>query len=234
MGPAGQSVIGFSLAVGNPNCPFGGSEFQVAGGGVSFACNGTPGATGATGPQGTTGAQGPAGPAGAVGSTGPQGPQGPQGLQGPPGTTFPASAFKAVRPISAGVLAKATGDGTSVNVVLSEVDFDLGSEYSSATGIFTPKHDGVYMLTCSVGVKNANKTMTSTLRLNSGAGGDLAANIRDVAVTGTASNENFTVTSVEKLTSGQTVQCIIALSGGSKIVDIQTEPITFFSASRVQ
>jgi hypothetical protein len=60
-GPAGDSVTGMSLAPGDPNCPFGGSQFTSGGGVTTYACNGADGAPGAQGPIGLTGPQGPAG-----------------------------------------------------------------------------------------------------------------------------------------------------------------------------
>jgi hypothetical protein len=69
-GPAGQSVVGASLNVSDPNCPFGGSEFITASG-VTYACNGAPGANGAAGPQGAPGATGPFGPQGVPGPASP-------------------------------------------------------------------------------------------------------------------------------------------------------------------
>jgi len=58
VGAAGDSVIGISLGIGDPDCPFGGSQFTAMGV-KSLACNGAPGVTGGQGPQGI---QGPAGP----------------------------------------------------------------------------------------------------------------------------------------------------------------------------
>jgi len=57
------SVIGASLAVGDANCPAGGSKLTSASG-DTFVCNG---AAGTQGPAGTTGATGPQGPQGAAG-----------------------------------------------------------------------------------------------------------------------------------------------------------------------
>jgi hypothetical protein len=57
-GTAGDSVVGVSLGLGDPDCPFGGSQFTALGV-KTLACNGAPGVQGAPGPQG---AQGPAGP----------------------------------------------------------------------------------------------------------------------------------------------------------------------------
>jgi hypothetical protein len=54
MGPAGDSVIGTSLPVGDPICPDGGAMFEVNGI-FSYACNGAPGAAGTNGESGTTG-----------------------------------------------------------------------------------------------------------------------------------------------------------------------------------
>jgi hypothetical protein len=78
-GDDGLSVIGSTLGIGDPDCPFGGSMF-VSGGTTTFACNGEDGldgAAGAIGPQGDTGAIGPQGDTGAIG------PQGDTGATGP-------------------------------------------------------------------------------------------------------------------------------------------------------
>ncbi len=81
-GDPGDSVVGVSLNVSDPNCPFGGAKFTV-GTQVSYACNG---ATGLKGDQGSQGA------AGAVGAQGAQGPIGPQGTAGVKGDTGPTGA----------------------------------------------------------------------------------------------------------------------------------------------
>ena len=72
-GADGQSVTSIPLAIGDTDCPNGGTMF-VSVSGNTFACNGADGARGANGADGAAGAQGP---------TGPQGPQGPSGDPGP-------------------------------------------------------------------------------------------------------------------------------------------------------
>jgi hypothetical protein len=114
-GADGQSVSGMSLPPGDPNCPHGGSQFESAGGVLTYACNGAPGEVGAAGesvvamsldtgdatcPYGGSkftlgGAETYAcnGALGAVGPAGPQGEPGPQGIAGavgPPGEQGPA------------------------------------------------------------------------------------------------------------------------------------------------
>lgn len=83
-GASGDSVVGMSLDVDDPDCPHGGAAFTIADT-TTFVCNGAAGASGATGPQGPAGLQGPQGPEGAAGSQGLPGPTGPQGPAGPDG-----------------------------------------------------------------------------------------------------------------------------------------------------
>jgi hypothetical protein len=52
-GSNGQSVTATVLAVADPNCPFGGSQFTAANG-TTYACNGADGQPGAPGPAGPT------------------------------------------------------------------------------------------------------------------------------------------------------------------------------------
>ena len=73
-GKDGVGVTSRALATGDANCTNGGSAFTAANG-VTYACNGTPGAKGEPGPAGADGKDG------APGQTGPQGPP------GAPGTT---------------------------------------------------------------------------------------------------------------------------------------------------
>jgi Collagen triple helix repeat (20 copies) len=67
-GPNGVNVTSTPLAVGDPNCPTGGTEL-VAASGTTYACNGAAGARGPSGATGDQGQQGPAGPTGPSGST---------------------------------------------------------------------------------------------------------------------------------------------------------------------
>jgi hypothetical protein len=72
-GAPGTSVAVVALAVGDRNCPIGGSKLVDATGAETFICNGRPGlpgTSGSNGGAGATGATGPAGPAGARGETG--------------------------------------------------------------------------------------------------------------------------------------------------------------------
>jgi hypothetical protein len=90
-GAAGQSVVGQSVGVGDPSCPYGGAKFSI-GSASTYVCNGAPGATGAMGPMGAPGAQGapgPVGPQGIQGPSGAPGPTGASGAQGIPGPTGP-------------------------------------------------------------------------------------------------------------------------------------------------
>jgi hypothetical protein len=118
-GPAGQSVVGTSLAPGDAHCPAGGVMY-VSGSGTDYICNGIAGATGAAGQpvvgasvsvgdancptggvmlttasgieyvcNGAVGAMGAQGVAGAAGPQGAQGPAGTPGLQGAPGAAGP-------------------------------------------------------------------------------------------------------------------------------------------------
>jgi hypothetical protein len=57
-GPAGLSVQSAALAVGDPDCPFGGSKFTVGDAPPSFACNGARGADGKDGQDGKDGKDG--------------------------------------------------------------------------------------------------------------------------------------------------------------------------------
>lgn len=119
-GVAGQSVVGSSVAPGDPSCPYGGSKFTVGSAAPTYACNGAPGNNGNSVAMGSapasacpfggtafmvvdgSGAQigaasfacngpsGATGPAGAQGATGVQGPPGPAGADGAPGAQGPA------------------------------------------------------------------------------------------------------------------------------------------------
>jgi hypothetical protein len=209
-GAAGQSVVGFSLPPGDPHCPTGGSQF-LAQNGITFACNG---------------AQGFVGPVGPAGPSGPVGPVGPVGPQGPPGTSITPSAFKAVK---SAVSNNVTGDGSSLAVIFDQDLFDLDSEYQSGLGTFTAKNAGVYMITCSVGLNGAHENTTGTLRLFSGFIGDLATDVENLRGT----NDRVTLTTIEKLSVGQSVQCFVQVSGMPKTVGIAAGGVTFFAASRM-
>lgn len=58
--------------------------------------------------------------------------------------THPASAFRAYRSTNIAV-----PSGTATPIVFDQEEFDIASEYDPATGTFTAKNAGVYLLTCS-------------------------------------------------------------------------------------
>ena len=69
-GAAGASVAVVALAVGDTNCPIGGSKLVDANGVETFICNGRPGQPGAQGAQGVQGLQGTPGTGGGGGGNG--------------------------------------------------------------------------------------------------------------------------------------------------------------------
>jgi len=99
-GDAGVSgtpmVVQSTVAVGNANCPNGGTEIQAGldtnndgmldvVSSTTFVCNGLNGTNGANGMDGVNGTNGVDGMNGATGAVGPQGPAGEAGPQGPVG-----------------------------------------------------------------------------------------------------------------------------------------------------
>jgi len=57
------------------------------------------------------------------------------------------SAFRATLSSTSGITIPSQ---SNTKVVFDNVLFDLGSEYSASTGIFTPQNAGVYLITCGV------------------------------------------------------------------------------------
>jgi hypothetical protein len=139
-GDAGVNVIGASLAVGNANCPAGGTQYTSADG-VHYVCNGFNGDAGAQGiqgvqgTQGNQGIQGVQGVAGATGATGASGTngtspvvaaQGPLHLDGGTLSIDTATAF------DAGVLT--ASDWTAFNNKVSPTDPRLSDARAPSAG----------------------------------------------------------------------------------------------------
>ena len=157
-GPSGQSVTGFSLNVGNSNCPAGGVGLTL-GAFTTYVCNGPPGAAGPQGPQGPSGAQGPQGPQGTPGATGPQGAPGSAILgfdrlfpvPGTPdeGTTQRTFSNKTFVPPADGIcIVSASGyvstatDDPAPNIVIFITASDNGTVHDVQEALFKPSGTG--------------------------------------------------------------------------------------------
>jgi hypothetical protein len=114
------------------------------------------------------------------------------------GEVHPASAFRANRASQLSLTNEET------QVPFDNVLFDLANEYDAATGVFSPKNAGIYLIKCSFfyTATTPNTTFSAVLFNNAGEldGTDLQSSV---------SGENIvtSVTTVAKLSAGDSVTC---------------------------
>lgn len=150
------------------------------------------------------------------------------GSSPPPAATYAFSAHLA------GALANSTGDGTLVSVTCDSVDFDIGSNYSGITGLFTAPANGIYSFGCSVFLSNLSASHTQYLMYI------IAGGTTYMMSQGNPANERSTVsnqmtrrgTVLVQLTAGQTVHLQVEVDGTAKTVTIGDggQPTSFFGA----
>lgn len=142
----------------------------------------------------------------------------------------PASAFKAVLTTATTILNNVGPPYTRDK--FDNALFDLASEYSAATGTFTAKNAGIYLITCSlfytpiastpaqasaVILVNGSATTTESTDLVGGAGG----------------NSKPEVTSIQNLAAGDAVTCASYQNTGGSQPLIIFNHYNSFSAARL-
>ncbi len=134
----------------------------------------------------------------------------------------PASAFRA--DLSAPLTVLKADSATTIKP--GTVGFDLGSEYSPTTGVFTPKSAGTYLMSCFLQWPTGGTTGGNwNVRIMNDA--KLLTNF-DVAANGTSGS---TMTSgIVQLTAGEAVSCITAQSTNLSSLSV---PTGSFSAARL-
>ena len=111
--------------------------------------------------------------------------------------------------------AKSIPSGVATLVAFDTVYFDLASEYSTATGVFSPKAAGVYLVSCTVEFPNPGPggPYDSEIFIRVNAGDALAA---DLPMTiGSASSPTGTV--LVQLAAGDSVTCLAYQSTGAAL-----------------
>lgn len=132
----------------------------------------------------------------------------------------------------AGALLNSTGDGTLVNVTCDSVNFDIGSNYSGSTGLFTAPVNGIYAIGASVFLGNLSNSHTQYLMYI------LAGGTTYMISQGNPSNERSSVSNqltrramlLVQLSAGQTAQLQVEVDGSSKTATIGNggQPTSFY------
>jgi len=136
-----------------------------------------------------------------------------------------SSGFRAVRTTSVTV-----PNAVATNIKADAVQFDLGSEYNAATGIFTPEKAGTYLVTCAVWYpgKTAGSQIAAGLDVDGAAvdGGD--------AVSSTTQVRPFS-SAILHLNAGANVMCYAFHNTGSSYMTatLAGHDYTSFSAVRL-
>jgi len=130
-----------------------------------------------------------------------------------------------------------TGDGTLAGIVCGSEKIDTHSAYNAGTGVFTVPtgHGGLWMFAAGVRLTELTAAMTQSnfaCQIN-GSGSDIRLQEYDVgAVRGAGNAIMMNGAAAYVLTAGQTVQPVIAIYNGTKVVDTDTSSIathTFFA-----
>jgi hypothetical protein len=141
---------------------------------------------------------------------------------------WPPSAFHA---LLVGTIAVPSGQ--SAPVVFDTLEFDLGGEYSIATGVFTPKHDGVYALDCGLeALWTSTITGEFSLQVYRNGSEVMASDVANYESTQTASRP--IVSGILKLQAGDSVSCAaFQTTGASQSLFAGASGRNTFSAARL-
>ncbi len=121
-----------------------------------------------------------------------------------------------------------TGDGTTYTILFEVVDFDQGSNYNTGTGIFTAPISGKYLFTTCVSFSSVGGAHTSLIIqiFTPGINYELfRINPSAISVSGQVT---FSAFFSINLTATDDVKIIVTVAGGTKTVDIQGTPQSFF------
>lgn len=121
-----------------------------------------------------------------------------------------------------GDVANQTGDGTDVAIVFDAEDYDIQSEYSTSTGLFTAKTAGIYLVTCNVLLDNIGAAHTSgNLRIKKNASTYWKAQFNPAASMDSGNQFSALGSLPIKCSANDTLQVLILVDGGTKTVGLK-------------
>jgi hypothetical protein len=122
-----------------------------------------------------------------------------------------------------------TGDGTQYNLVCDSEVFDNGGDYDNTTGIFTAPVTGKYLLTficLFFGMTSSHNDhrwgISTTAR-------SYVANDAFGAGANPFTQRAICMTAVADMDAGQSALCFVDIGGGTKVVDVDATPQTYFA-----
>jgi hypothetical protein len=132
-------------------------------------------------------------------------------------------------------LTNATSVTGVTTVVFNQVGFDLASEYNPATGTFTAKNGGIYVINCSVYFTSNGTASTWVVELSKNASTFLAySEIHSSTSTGDVGSITPHATTIVQLNAGDAVTCGASqYTGSAQPLDVSPAARNEFSAARL-
>ena len=126
-----------------------------------------------------------------------------------------------------------TGDGTAYTVICNNEILDQNGDYNNATGVFTVPVTGFYLFTASAALEDLAAAHTGgklNFAINGTEGGSsFRGNLGNMRNT---SNEMIiSVKTIISLSATNTVQPRLQVAAGTKVVDLASSNLTYFSGA---
>ena len=131
-------------------------------------------------------------------------------------------------------IANVTGDNTAYQVVFDNVNYDIQSEYNNATGLFTVKNAGLYLVVANVTIANMLNTQTQGniwIELNGSA--ILVAETNPYNDAASSNLLNVSGSQILQCAAGATIAVVAQVSGGTKTITVKGPTFTTLQISKI-